>query len=349
VYRPHDSYRRRALLPTRARGGERMSYVARLLPALSPEFAACERALVDAGVRTALPHRADWDLARRKVDSQRVVLHAGAPSGPCVGAFGIDIGASRALPGYRLWRIERFGPGLPRGAWPVAVKALTDLAREDTRVLRVNVEVFARDAEERLTLGELLAGAGFAQAAETRNWNTSVTIDLRRSEQEILAGFSQLARRAIRSLDKLPVEIRPIEDPQLADRMEELRRETLRRTSGGYEALFDWPGVMELTRRVPDATRLVAFFRTDPSGPGPDALLGFHWGWWNGDSVSYFPGASARPTDLKQVKIGHPLMWDLIRWAKERGATWFDLGGVPDMRTVDEDPVAGITAFKHLF
>ncbi len=324
-----------------------MSYSVVLLPALSPEYAACERTLVDAGVRMALPHRASWALARRKVDSHRVVLSASGGGGACVGAFGVDIGASRALPGYRLWRVERFGPGLPRRAWPAAVQALADLARKDGRVLRVNVEVFARDAEERIAMGELLAAAGFTPAPEARNWSTTLTIDLQRSEQELLASFSQLARRGIRSVDKLPVQVRPIEDPQYADRMEDLRRETLGRTGGDYEALFNWPGVMELSRRVPDASRLVGLFRTDRTGP--DALLGFYWGWSNGDSVSYFSGASARPDDLKQVKIGHPLMWDLIRWAKQNGATWFDLGGVTDMTTVTEDPVAGITAFKHLF
>ncbi len=322
-----------------------MSYSAVVLPALSQEYAAIERSLAESGVRLALPHRAAWTFARRKVDSHRVVVSG--PDGTCVGAFGIDIAASRALPGFRLLRVERFGPGLPRGAWPAAVHALAELAYKDARILRVNVEVFARDAEERVALGDLLAAVGFTPAIEARNWSTTLTIDLRPSEAEILASFSQLARRAIRSVDKLPVQLRPIDDPQYARRMEDLRRETLRRTGAAYEALYDWTGVMELSRRVPDASRLVGLFRTDRSGP--DALLGFHWGWWNGDSVSYFSGASARPGDLKQVKIGHPLMWDLIRWAKQLGATWFDLGGVSTVTPGIEDPVAGITHFKHLF
>lgn len=311
----------------------------------SAEREACEQDLAHAGIRLPLPHRAGWALARRGVESLCVVLRA--QDGRCVGAFAIDEAASCAVPGLRLLRVERFGEAVPRPLWPAAVDALVGVAHGERRVLRLTVEVFSQDGETRARLGELLAQGGFARAAITRNWRTTLTLDLRPSEDELLASFSTLARRALRSVAKLPVQVRPVDDTRLADRLEGLSRETFARTGGRYEGLWDWAGVVELSRRIPDAARLVGLFRTDREGP--DALLGFAWGWWNGQSVSYVAGASSRPSDLGRVWVVHPLFWDLILWAKRGGATWFDLGGVTTGTTGSGDPVGGISDFKRLF
>ena len=195
-------------------------------------------------------------------------------------------------------------------------------------MLRVSVEVFLRDGEARARLGALLARAGFARKDACRNYARTLALDLRASESELLASFSEKARRGIRSVAKVPVEVRLVDDVALASRLEELSRTTLARTGAWYEARWDWGGVIELSRRLPDAARLTGLFRTDRDGS--EALIGFAWGWWNGQSVTYGVGASSRPPDLHGVQIGYPMMWDLIRWAKRIGATWFDLGGVSE-------------------
>jgi Acetyltransferase (GNAT) domain len=311
----------------------------------SAEWDAHERSLAAAGVRLALPHRAVWKLARKGVESLRVLLRG--PDGSCAGAFVIQAGLSRAVPGFRVLRVERFGEALPRGLWAAAVDALMEVAHRERRVLRLTVEVFSRDREARSGLGELLAAAGFVRAPTARNWSTTLVLDLQPSETELFASFSASARRGIRSVQQHPLQVRVVDDCRLGDRLEALSRETRARTGGRYQALWDWAGVIELSRRVPDAARLVGMFRTDREGP--DALLGFSWGWWNGQSVSYFAGASSRPTDLGRVHIGYPLMWDLIVWAKQTGAAWFDLGGVTAGTASSGDPLGGISDFKRLF
>jgi hypothetical protein len=260
-------------------------------------------------------------------------------------AFAVDAAKSRAPPGFRLLRVERFGEALPQALWASAVDALAAIGRRDLRALRLSVEVFSRDPDRRAQLGELLARAGFARAA-CRNWDVTLALDLQPGEDEILRSLSQTARQAIRAVAKLPVELRLVNDSRLAPRLEALSRETYARTGAHYVAPWDWTGVIELAQQVPDATRLVGLFRTDREGP--DALLGFAWGLWNGDSASYFAGASARPADLR-VAIGHPLLWDLILWAKRAGAAWFDLGGVTAGTAGSDDPVGAISDFKRLF
>jgi hypothetical protein len=311
----------------------------------SADWEACERSLTTAGVRLPLPHRFGWAMARQRVESQFLAFRAS--DGSCAGGVGLYAAASRTLPGFRLLRVERFGEAMPRTLWPAAVEALAEVARRGPRVLRLGVEVFSRDGETRARLAQLLTQAGFARAATTRNWDWTLALDLQPSESDLFASLAPLARRAIRSAAKLPVAVRSVEDPQLGGRLAALLRETLARTGGRYEERWNWEGVIELSRRVPDAARLVGLFRTDREGP--DALLGFAWGWWNGQSVSYFAGASTRPRDLHRVSIGHPLMWDLILWAKRVGATWFDLGGVTVGTLGSADPLGGISDFKRLF
>jgi len=304
----------------------------------------CERSLATSGVRLPLPHRAGWSLARRGIESRCVALRTA--DGSWAAAFGVDAAESRAVPGFRVLRVERFGEAVPRPLWRAATEALAALAREP-RVLRLSVEVFSRDAETRAQLGAMLVQMGFARAATARNWSRTLALDLDRNEPELLSSFSTLARRAIRSMTKGPFEVRPIVDPLLADRLEALSRETFARTGGHYQAVWDWAGVIELSQRSPEATRLVGLFRTDREGA--DALLGFAWAWWNGESVSYFAGGSSRPADLGRVWIVHPLFWDLIVWARRGGATWFDLGGVTNGTATSDDPVGGISDFKRLF
>ena len=316
-----------------------------VLPEGSPDREACERALAIEGVRLPLPHRIGWPQARRGVASLLVALRE--PDGRCAAAFGMYSAASRALPGFRLLRVERFGEGVPRAHWAAAVRALAEVARQEPRVLRVSVEVFSRDDNARATLGELLAQNDFVRAPTTRNWGRTFALDLQPSEDELFGSFSPTVRRAIRSVAKLPVQVRSLDDRRLGRRLDALSSETFARTGARYQEVWDWEGVIELSRRVPDASRLVGLFRSDREGP--DALLGFAWGWWNGQSVSYFAGASSRPSDLPGVGIVHPLFWDLILWAKRAGATWFDLGGATDGTASSGDPLGGISEFKRRF
>jgi len=127
--------------------------------------------------------------------------------------------------------------------------------------------VFSADRECRARLGELLGEAGFAQQPSAKNWSTTLVLDLRRSEDEIFASFSTLARRAIRAVAKGPLEVRPVDDAGFAHRLDALSGETFARTGAQYEARWDWAGVIELAREVPESSRLIGLFRTDRQGP----------------------------------------------------------------------------------
>jgi hypothetical protein len=252
---------------------------------------------------------------------------------------------SRALPGHLLLRAERFGHSLPRELWAVSVEALTKLARRSARVLRVQVEVFSPEADTRQGLAAHLRACGFRPAHEHRSYANTLTIDLRPDEESILASFRPNTRRIIRSVGKHPVQLRPIDDSAWVGRMAALYRETMSRT-GGAPQECNWAGRIELSRQVPEQSRVVGLFRTDQDGP--ESLLAFAWACAHGDHVCYHAAASTRQADLK-ISLAYPVVWDLVCWARRHGALWFDFGGITMGSLDSEDRLGGISDFKRHF
>jgi hypothetical protein len=165
------------------------------------------------------------------------------------------------------------------------------------------------------------------------------------AEAELFMGLHSSARRNIRAVDKKPVSIRPIRDPDYAGRMRELLCKSFART-GKNAPRLDWARLIGFSERHPDLSRIVGLFRE--GAQGPEALLAYTWGCFHGDCAHYSVGASARPDDLR-MPLTYGLMWDLIVWAKTGGAKVFDLGGITGAPVGAEGAVAGIARFKRYF
>ena len=130
-----------------------------------------------------------------------------------------------------------------------------------------------------------------------------------------------------------------------ASRLEELRRETFARTGGGIQD-ENWETIIVLSRAHPELSRLVGLFREDVDDPS--GLLAFAWSRRHTDHVDYAAAASTRPEDLR-IPLTFALAWDLIRWGKRVGATWFDFGGITDVAEAQDDRLKGISDFKRNF
>src|SRR5204862_7643835 len=102
------------------------------------EWESCERALATVGVRLPLPHRAIWRLARR--GSEPLFLALRTSDGRCAGGFGIHAAPSRAFPGFRVLRIDRFGEAVPRTQRATGVGAATQGAPQEPRRLGLTAE-----------------------------------------------------------------------------------------------------------------------------------------------------------------------------------------------------------------
>lgn len=320
------------------------AYTVRVLTEPDDERARAEKEALAAGIPLPAPHRTCWAEMQRPARSWffDVRDRQGAPRG----AFAAEVNTSRVLPGFLLLRVERFGTGITPEAIPAALAGLCSVARSKGKVLRANVESFSRDPVVRDSLSKAFTENGFTPVEDRRRYARTLELDLTPDEEGILASLHGTARRHIRALGKHPVEIRPITDPAWAPRMSELIQETMDRTGGGGRD-YDWLKRIAFTNANPENAILLGLFRTDKTGP--ESLLAFAWTCHHGDHAHYDAAASTRNTDLK-LPLNYALAWELIRWSKARGATWYDFGGVTEGTHGDDgDRLGGISDFKRYF
>ena len=315
-----------------------------LFPAVSSVREGWERSLLDSGRALPLPHRASWAALHHSAGESWFLTVADAEGRRC-GAVALQGSPSRALPGHTIVRCERFGPGVPPEARTAVLRALVAMAGQQARMLRLHVETFVADPEQREAIAQSAAILGFSRSPEPRSYEHTLLVALEGDEAGIFASLHATARRHIRAADKNPVRIALIEDARWFDRLDELSRETYGRTGGVYDPP-DWSKIVTLGSREPSASRLVGLFRTDVDGPA--ALLAFAWGCGHGDHVHYSRAASTRDTDLR-MPLMYPVVWDLMRWAKRNGARHFDFGGISLGTHGSGDPLGGISDFKRYF
>ena len=301
-----------------------------------------ERELSEAGHPLPLFARREFVSSQRESETSLLVVRD--RSGRHRAAVAVHKRAVREIPGHYVLHADRFASATEPAALRPAAYALAAMLRRNTRALRMDLDVFTRDPARRDEATSALEEAGF-QAADSSSYLQTLVLDLAPTEEEIFASFRGSARRKVRALDKHPLELRCITEVAYATRLEALAMETLRRTAGTYVAQ-DWRGRIELSKAHPHLSRIAGVFRTDRDGP--EALVSFMWGAMHGDHGQYRDGGSTRVE--WSVPLSYAPMWDLMKWSRQQGAHWFDLGGVTDGRTGDaDDPLGGISEFKRHF
>ena len=310
---------------------------------LGPERERCERDLSEAGVPLPLPHRSTW--AQLLSSGRPWFVRVRDAGGTCCCGFALEVADSRVLPGHLLLRVERFSAALTSRAREAGLRALTEFARRYPRVLRVYLEVFSRDPAIREQVARTAMALGFRRQRWSRLYTATPVLDLTRPEPEILSSLHPTGRRHIRALDKKGFALRRVSDLSYGNRMDMLLTETMART-GGQPTKHDWVSMIEFSNRYPALSRLAGTF--EPDVDTPEDLVAFAWGTAHGDHATYSTAASTRRTGSK-VPVGYGPMWDLIRWAKLNGCTWFDLGGITPEIAGNEDPLRGISDFKQFF
>jgi hypothetical protein len=309
----------------------------------SAEREEVERHLAEEQVPLPVPQRAAWIRAAGRRGT--LLLVARDASGLPLCAMGVGISRSRALPGHRIYRVERWSEGPSPEACGAILATLLQEARRDPLCLRVIVEVCDRDADARIRMGDSFRVLGFSRSPTPRMYDRTLAVDLGRSEQSIFGALNKTARRHIRAADKRGLHLRPIIDPSLDSRLAILTEQTFARTHASFDR-HPWGRIIELSAREPTASRIVGLF--DPSRTGPESLISFAWGCAHGSYAAYEAGAADRRPDLGSLPLGYAPLWDLITWARNSTtATWFDLGGVSSGEPGDER--AGIVHFKRLF
>ncbi len=145
----------------------------------------------------------------------------------------------------------------------------------------------------------------------------TLVIDLRPSEDEILAAMKQKTRYNIRLAEKKGVTVKLSDD---LDTFNKLMQITGKRDQFGVHSSAYYRKAYELFRPLNRAQIFTAYYNDQPLATLMLFMLG--------ERAWYFYGGSSN--EERNRMPTYLLQWEAMRWAKAHGATHYDLWGVPD-------------------
>lgn len=187
---------------------------------------------------------------------------------------------------------------------------------------------------------KLLSERGWFPSDEQIQFHNTVTLDLTRSEQEILEGMKPKWRYNIRLAEKKGVVVETVaqEDANARRVLYDMYAETSTRDGFIIRPFEYYRDVWESMERAGEAKILMARVGNEPVA----GLVLFRFG----ARVWYFYGASR--SMHRELMPNHLLQWQAMKWAKEQGCAEYDMWGAPDTLT-ETAPMYGVYKFKMGF
>ena len=258
--------------------------------------------------------------------------------------------ATRAMGPLKVMVVSK-GPALDYSDTDLAREVLETLQRRAKRFgviwLKIDPDVIAatglpgseddrQDARGRQVI-DLLKARGWRFSESQVQFRNTLTIDLGRSEDEILAAMSVNTRRKIRVAEKKGVEIRPATVADLPTLYQ------LYRFTGERDKFLIRP--LEYYQRAWTefmTAGLAHAFIADYQGKAIAHVILFYFG----RKCWYFYGASSN--EERQRMPNYALQWEAIKWAKAQGCEIYDMWGAPDVFD-ESDRMWGVYQFKRGF
>jgi len=297
--------------------------------------------LVSAGIPLPIESYSEFPIDGRH---QRVLFGVQTSSGQWLWGGVADVGRSRVIPWRSVIRVHRVGRAIPADLLEPVVAVYAFVSGLE-KALRLHVELSDCDASTRVQSVEAFCLHGYRAVAEPRLYSSTILVDLKCDEADLLASFHSTCRRHIRGLVKFRLQCETITDQRLADRLTALDAETMGRTGGTVDAL-SWPDMLRFVSAYPNEAVVLGVRRADVSDES--ALVGYVLGVRHGDTIEYRRAGSTRLGDLRAPLLYAPT-WELMRWGKNNGARWFDFGGVADGSHSSGEATGGISDFKRYF
>jgi peptidoglycan pentaglycine glycine transferase (the first glycine) len=184
-----------------------------------------------------------------------------------------------------------------------------------------------------------LVRRGWVFSGEQVQFRNTVLLDLRPSEEELLAGMKPKTRYNIRLAERKGVRVRPAGEAELAA-LYAMYAETSGRDGFAIRARDYYLAVWETFLRSvdPHLEPLVAEVDGEPVA----ALFLFRFA-----GRAYYLYGMSRAAHREKMP-NHLLQWEAVRRARQAGCTVYDLWGAPDDFS-GTDPLAGVFRFKDGF
>lgn len=241
----------------------------------------------------------------------------------------------------------------PKGPWidwddPQAIEAFFDGVRRialdnNVHTVKIEPEASRHESEPKSTLERL----GFRHARYDLNFADTIVMDLSPTEDELMAGMTgkrgKTTRYNIRSAARNGVEVYRPQDFEWAFGTLWGWMQDLAEHKEGFHLIRPREYLREVTRRMWDADQ-GRFFAAAHEGEPISIAYFFDLG----EKLWYMYSGSA---PYKQnLNANHLLQWEAIRWARERGITYYDMVSVPPPGQRDEShPAYGVYKFKKGF
>jgi len=267
----------------------------------------------------------EWGEFKRRLGWKpvRVVLER---DGEVVGIGQFLAYNTAPVPGVLMYCTK--GPWLP---WDdeEAVRAFFEGVREVARregahTVKIEPDVLEEQKDIKTLLGEI----GFRKARYDLNLKTTLVVDLSLSEEELLARMKAKTRYNARLAARKGVEVvEPEFEEGWATFYEWMKATSERKEDYVLRRSRDYLyGVM---RSMHDAGQGHLFFAEHEGTP----LAGMYV-FTFGEKYWYMYGASS--DEKRNLKPNYLLQWEVMRWAKERGLTHYDMVGVPKPEELNE-------------
>ncbi len=164
-------------------------------------------------------------------------------------------------------------------------------------------------------------------------------LDLTKSEDELLAAMHPKTRYNIKIAQKHDVKIAEDNSPAAFKAYLRLTEETTSR-QGFYAHNMNYHKTMW---DIMHKAGIAHLFTATYEGEVLSAWIMFVWG----DTVYYPYGSSSR--DHREVMAPTLLLWEIAKWAKQKGLKYFDLWGAMGPNPDTHDPWYGFHRFKQGF
>jgi len=243
---------------------------------------------------------------------------------------------SRTVAGLgQLWYAPK-GPGI------ASAVQLQDLLKDfhDPKAFMLKIEPDLMATEK---AASEMTDLGLVKAKFDLQWNRyTVTVDLRPSEDEIIAGFKQKTRYNIRLAERKGVKVEPVPySEEAAGTMYDLMLATQARAG------FYMRGSAYLTKfwKTHAAAGRGQFFFAKYEGK----VLAGIFALYEGRQGLYKDGGSTR--EHPELQAPYLLQWEAMRWLKAKGCTEYDLHGTPPSHRFGDSshPLSGLAQFKSGF
>lgn len=278
----------------------------------------------------------EWgELKRRMLDWKPVRLALEKDGGEAVGAGQFLVRRTPLVPGSLMYCPK--GPWLPwdeeaavRSFFSGVVEAAK---REGAHTVKIEPEV----PESQTRVKKLLSELGFRKFRWDLHGKTTMVVDLSPSEEEILAGMKSKTRYNIRLAARKGVRVVEDNSPGALDLFWRMYEETAKRNGFWHRPREYYFAVW---RALYEAGRVHLFFAEHEGDRLAGSLIHtFGRKYW------YIAGASTN--EKRNLMPPYLLQWEVMRWARERGITHYDMLGVPSPDELHEDhPWYGIYKFK---